>query len=55
VRAGITDLERVEIISGLDDKDHVLLLPSANLLETQEQLQQFIKRRVGGVPGIGSK
>jgi hypothetical protein len=52
VKAGLTDLDRVEIISGLSDSDAVLILPSAHLVETQEQLQQFINRRVGGVPGI---
>jgi HlyD family secretion protein len=55
VRAGLTDLDRVEIISGLDATDKVLLLPSAHLFETQEQLQSFITRRVGGVPGINSR
>ena len=53
VRAGITDLDRVEIISGLDESDAVLILPSAHLVETQEQLQQAISRRIGNVvPGI---
>lgn len=52
VRAGLTDLDRVEIISGLAETDEVLLLPSAHLVETQERLQSFITRRVGGVPGI---
>jgi HlyD family secretion protein len=52
VKAGLTDLDRVEIISGLSESDEVLILPSAHLVETQEQLQQFINRRVGGVPGI---
>jgi len=55
VRAGITDLDRVEIVSGLEETDRVLILPSAHLVETQEQLQQFINRRIGGVPGIGTR
>jgi len=54
VRAGLTDLDRVEIVSGLDESERVLILPSAHLVETQEQLQQWITRRVGSVPGIGS-
>lgn len=53
INAGLTDLDRVEIISGLNAADQVLLLPSAHLFETQQELQQFIERRVGGVPGIG--
>lgn len=55
VRGGITDLDRVEIIYGLEESDRVLILPSAHLVETQEKLQQFINRRVGSVPGIKSK
>ena len=55
VRTGITDLDRVEIVTGLDEGDRVLILPSAHLIETQEQLQQFINRRVGTVPGMGSR
>jgi HlyD family secretion protein len=54
VRAGLTDLDKVEIISGLDENDRVLILPSAHLVETQEQLQKWINRRVGTVPGLGS-
>lgn len=52
VRAGLTDLNRVEIVSGLDASDRVLILPSAHLVETQEELQSFINRRIGGVPGL---
>ena len=52
VRTGVTDLDRVEIISGLDESDKVLVLPSSHLMETQQDLQNFINRRVGGVPGI---
>ena len=52
VTTGVTDLDRVEILSGLDESDRVLILPSSHLMETQQDLQNFIKRRVGGVPGI---
>lgn len=55
VETGLTDLDRVEIISGLDASSKVLILPSAHLVETQEQLQKFINRRVGGVPGISTQ
>ena len=50
VKTGLTDLNRVEIISGLDESERVLILPSTHLVETQEQLQQWIDRRVGNVP-----
>jgi len=55
VQTGITDLERVEIVAGLAESDRVLILPSAHLVETQQQLQEFISRRAGGVPGIGAR
>ena len=55
VRAGITDLDRVEIVSGLDESDTVLILPSAHLVETQQELQQAISRRIGSmIPGLGN-
>lgn len=55
VRAGITDLDRVEIVSGLDESDTALILPSAHLVETQQELQQAISRRIGSViPGLGN-
>jgi len=51
VRTGITDLDRVEIIDGLEEFESVLILPSSHLVETQQELQNFINRRIG-VPGI---
>jgi HlyD family secretion protein len=55
VHTGITDLDRAEIVDGLKEGDTVLMLPSSHLVETQQQLQSFITRRVGGVPGIGQR
>lgn len=52
VRTGVTDLNNVEIVSGLDESERVLVLPSSHLVETQQDLQNFINRRMGGVPGI---
>lgn len=51
VQTGVTDLDRVEITEGLAEGDVVLLLPSASLVETQQQIQNFASRR-GGIPGI---
>ncbi len=53
VRTGVTDLDHVEIVSGLGADERVLVLPSSHLLETQQDLQNFINRRFRGVPGIG--
>jgi len=55
VRTGITDLDRAEIVEGLAEGDKVMLLPSSHLMETQQQLQSFINRRIGGVPGISQR
>jgi HlyD family secretion protein len=52
VTTGVTDLDRVEVMSGLDESERVLILPSSHLMETQQDLQNFINRRVRGVPGI---
>ena len=52
VRTGVTDLDRVEVVAGLDASERVLILPSSHLMETQQDLQNFINRRVRGVPGI---
>jgi len=54
VRTGITDLDRVEIMDGLGESESVLILPSSHLVETQQELQKFINRRIG-VPGIQRK
>ena len=51
VATGVTDLDRVEVASGLAEGDVVLVLPSSSLLETQERLQNFMRSR-GGIPGI---
>lgn len=51
VRTGITDLDRVEIVDGLQESESVRVLPSTHLFETQQDLQKWLNRRIG-VPGI---
>jgi HlyD family secretion protein len=51
VQTGVTDLDRVEITGGIAEGARVLLLPSASLIETQQQIQNVASRR-GGIPGI---
>jgi HlyD family secretion protein len=51
VDTGVTDLDRVEITGGLAEGDEVLLLPTASLVEIQQQIQDIASRR-GGVPGL---
>ncbi len=51
IRTGITDLDRVEIVDGLQESETVLVLPSTHLFETQQALQNLLNRRMG-IPGI---
>jgi HlyD family secretion protein len=51
VETGITDLDRVEITGGLAEGDEVLMLPTASLVEIQQQIQDVASRR-GGIPGL---
>ena len=44
VRAGVTDLDRTEIVAGLTEEDEVLILPSASLIQSQEYFQQRMRR-----------
>ncbi|MEM8563095.1 MAG: efflux RND transporter periplasmic adaptor subunit [Pseudomonadota bacterium] len=53
VHTGLTDLDQVEIVSGLDETDSVLVLPSSHLIETQQDLQSFIQRRISRATGFG--
>lgn len=55
VQTGLTDLDRAEVIEGLEEGDTVLLLPSTHLVETQQELQNFVQSRIGGVPGIAQR
>ncbi len=53
VRTGLTDLDYSEVVSGLTDKDTVLVLPSASLVNSQKQFQQRVQSFTGGgIPGM---
>ncbi|MFI5234596.1 MAG: efflux RND transporter periplasmic adaptor subunit [Gemmatimonadales bacterium] len=54
VRTGLTDLEYSEVISGLQEGDSVLVLPSASLVQSQQDFKDRINRFTGGsaVPGM---
>lgn len=56
IRTGLTDLDYSEVVRGLSATDSVLVLPSASLVQQQEQLKSRISRMTGGggLPGVSS-
>ena len=53
IRTGLTDLDYSEVTSGLTDQDTVLMLPSASLVNSQQQFQQRVQTMTGGgIPGM---
>jgi HlyD family secretion protein len=53
IRTGLTNQDYVEVTSGLTDQDTVLVLPSASLVQSQQQMRQrFQNVTGGGLPGL---
>ena len=54
IRTGLTDLDYSEVVSGLTAGDSVLVLPSASMVQSQQEMQQRINNMTGGggVPGM---
>jgi HlyD family secretion protein len=52
VRTGLTDLDYSEVLGGLTEADTVLTLPSSGLIAQQQEMQQRIQQRAGGLPGM---
>jgi len=53
IRTGVTDMDYSEVVSGLTDRDTVLLLPSASLVQSQADMKdRFSRMSGGGVPGM---
>lgn len=53
VRTGLTDLDYTEVMSGLTESDSVLVLPSASLVQSQEEFKERVSRVSGtGIPGM---
>ena len=48
VRTGLTDLDYSEVVSGLSESDSVLVLPSASLVQSQQEMQERTNRMTGG-------
>jgi HlyD family secretion protein len=56
ITTGLSDLDYAEVTSGLTEQDSVLILPSAGLLQSQQEFKQRIQRVTGGgIPGMQSK
>ena len=51
VRTGLTDMDYSEVVSGLGEKDTVLLLPSASLVQQQAEMRDRMSRFTA-VPGM---
>jgi HlyD family secretion protein len=54
VLTGISDLDYCEVIGGVDEGQELFLLPSSGLVQTQQRLQQNM-RRIFGLTGISRK
>jgi HlyD family secretion protein len=55
IRTGLTDLDYSEVVRGLSEKDSVLVLPSASLVQSQQDMRSRFTQMTGGggaVPGM---
>ncbi len=54
IRTGLTDLDYSEVVEGLTASDSVLVLPSASLVQSQQESRERVNRITGGgaVPGM---
>jgi HlyD family secretion protein len=53
IRTGLSDQDYIEVTAGLTDKDTVLVLPSASLVQSQQQFKRrFQNVTGGGLPGL---
>jgi HlyD family secretion protein len=53
IRTGLTDLDYIEVLSGVSEADTVLVLPSASLLNAQRDMRERTQRMTGGgLPGL---
>lgn len=53
IRTGLSDQDYIEVLTGLTETDSVLVLPSASLVQAQQQFRQrFQNVTGGGLPGL---
>jgi HlyD family secretion protein len=54
IKTGLTDLDYVEVVEGLNEGEKVIVLPSASLVNSQKEMRERIQRMTGGggIPGM---
>jgi HlyD family secretion protein len=54
IRTGLTDMDYSEVVEGLTASDSVLILPSASMVQSQQDMRDRFNRATGGgaVPGM---
>jgi len=53
IRTGLTDQDYIEVVDGLQEQDTVLVLPSASLVQAQQDMRKrFQNVTGGGLPGL---
>lgn len=54
IKTGLTDMDYVEVVEGLNEGDKVIVLPSASLVNSQKEMRDRIQRMTGGggIPGM---
>jgi hypothetical protein len=54
VRTGLSDMDYSEVLSGVTASDSVMILPSAGLVQSQQDMRERFNRVTGGgaVPGM---
>ncbi len=53
IETGLTNLDYIEVTSGLTEGDTILVLPSASLLQQQKEFRERFQRMSGGgLPGV---
>ena len=51
--AGVRDWEVTQVLSGLEEGDEIVLLPSTSLLRSQAAMRERLSRRSSVIPGAG--
>ena len=52
IRTGYTDMDYSEVVSGLTERDTVVILPSASLINQQTQMRNRMSQMGGAMPGM---